>query len=206
MKATAKMAEIDTEKLLKRVCEGDSYAFELLLERYRAVVDNGARFAAKELEASSLTADYSLDDLTQEARMALYRAAVSYDAKGFADSVTFGLYAKICIRNAMISSVRRAAAKRRRRESAALKDFLASYGTRAQEAPDTAASDEPEEAVRELLSDARAESLSRYERDVLLLYLQGKSNSEIARSVGRDTKSVSNAIYRIKVKLRGLSK
>lgn len=201
MEAITKMAENDTLSLLSRVRDGDNFAFELLLKKYRALVDNASRSAQKELEASSLSAEFSLEDLTQEAQLALYRAAMSYDADKVADNVTFGLYAKICVRNAMISQLRRAASKRRRRERTALKEaYLASHGTGGD------ADDSNGKFTEKLLESGGDEVLSRYERDVLMLYLQGKSNSEIARSVGRDTKSVSNAIYRIKVKLKGLSK
>lgn len=201
-----KMDEIDTQALLRRVNDGDSFAYELLAEKYGALVERAARSAARYLEEMSTLTEFSLEDLKQEAQLALYRAAKSYDAEKVSDNVTFGLYAKICIRNAMTSQIRRANSKRRRSEKAALEssllidgdnvgDFFEHYGGTVVQ----------NRSKGEILSDCE-KLLSGYERDVFILYMQGKSNFEISRLTGRDTKSVSNALYRIKVKLKGLSK
>jgi RNA polymerase sporulation-specific sigma factor len=45
-------------------------------------------------------------------------------------------------------------------------------------------------------------SLSNYEYKIWRLYLSGFSTSEIANQLNTDSKSVSNAIYRIRVKLK----
>ena len=196
------MTDKETLSLLKRVSEGDEYAFELLSDKYKTLTDTAAARAAISLESSALTTAESTEDLKQEAQLALYKAALRYDRDGMSDKVTFGLFAKICVRNAMISQIRRAAAKRRRHEKAAM-----SYERIAQE--DLSADVTSASAISRIELDRIIEksgsTLSDYERAVLMLYLQGKSSSEIALQQGRTAKSVSNAIYRIKVKLKGLS-
>ena len=52
----------------------------------------------------------------------------------------------------------------------------------------------------------KAEKLmSGYEKKVLKEYMSGKSAGEISKTVGRTEKSVNNALYRVKVKIKGLS-
>jgi len=195
------MTDKETLSLLKRISEGDEYAFEVLAEKYRTLTDTAASRAQKSLESSALADAENVWDLRQEAQLALYKAALRYDREGMADKVTFGLFAKICVRNAMISQIRRAAAKRRRHEKAAMSyEKLTETGT---------ADVTSERAIYglelERILQRSGSTLSEYERAVLMLYLQGKSSSEIAVIKGRSAKSVSNAIYRIKVKLKGLS-
>ena len=48
--------------------------------------------------------------------------------------------------------------------------------------------------------------LSDFEKSVFDLYINDKSTREIAEILGREEKSVSNALYRMKVKIKGLLK
>ena len=124
--------------------------------------------------------------------MALYNAVISFDLTQ--DKVTFGLYAKICVRNALISVGRANAADRRRRERAARiekqqkKMPIISFGEVA-----------PEEILEMLES-----SLSSYEKQVLQEFFSGRSATEAADTLGTDVKSVYNAAYRIRAKAKKL--
>jgi RNA polymerase sporulation-specific sigma factor len=62
-----------------------------------------------------------------------------------------------------------------------------------------------EEGMRDILTEFRS-ALSGYEKEVFEYYIVGKSVTEIAERLGKDEKSVSNALYRMKVKIRGLLK
>ena len=46
------------------------------------------------------------------------------------------------------------------------------------------------------------ENLSKFEREVLKHYLSGEKQSEIAKNLGKDVKSIDNTIQRIKSKLK----
>lgn len=195
------MSETETLDLLKRISDGDGFAFSELSSKYKTLTESASLRAAKSLEASGLSTADCIEDLRQEAQLALYRAALRYDREGMAGKVTFGLFAKVCVRNAMISQIRKAAAKRRRHEKAvsAAEELMAADGI-----------DETSERVLsnmelERILEKSGSTLSDMECAVLMLYLQGKSNVEIAHQMGRSAKSVSNAIYRMKVKLKGLS-
>lgn len=131
------------------------------------------------------------DDLLQDAAMALYDAALTFDMSQ--DKVTFGLYAKICIKNRLISIKRkekRSGKKSARYDEASQKQLRITSRR---------ASREKLEENEEILSQ-----LSSYERSVLLLYLNGHSYREIGLALKKSEKSVDNALYRIKSKLKKL--
>ena len=84
-------------ELLLHIQKGSSGAFVKLSEKYAPLLESETLRYVDSLSG----ADY--DDLRQGALVSLYRAALSYRPdKG----VTFGLYAKICISNALISYLR----------------------------------------------------------------------------------------------------
>lgn len=167
------------------VQSGDAESFEGLKLRYAPLIMNAvSSFAASETSRS---------DLEREAETALLKAAVRFDTEQ--SGVSFGLYAKVCIRNALISYMRKEQTKKRREERAALgagekkaKDIRFSYVS---ESRDT------EETVERISG-----VLSSYEKLVFGEYMSGKTVYEIAEAVGRSTKSVSNAMYRIKEKVK----
>jgi RNA polymerase sigma factor, sigma-70 family len=143
------------------------------------------------------------DDFKQEAVIALYKAAMTYESEN--DKVTFGLYAKICIRNRLCSVLRKA-------ERLFNKNI---YNSELYVSGDVYDIDEslpevelgPEELViaqenyKDLL-DQISKVLTAYERSVFDMYVDGKTYREIALLLNRTEKSVDNAIYRIKAKLR----
>jgi len=44
--------------------------------------------------------------------------------------------------------------------------------------------------------------LTKYEKKVLIMYIEGKSYKDIALTLGRNEKSVDNALFRARSKLR----
>ena len=88
---------------------GDETAFAALCRIYAPLILSMAdRFGSAD---GMETVDR--EDLRQEATVAFYRALRSYDADQ--SSVSFGLYAKICIRNRMISLLRRQRSRKNRK-------------------------------------------------------------------------------------------
>ncbi len=131
------------------------------------------------------------DDLYQEAAIALYSAAMSYDLE--CSEVSFGLYAKICLNNSLKSALRR----RKRQLAADNAQYEASAGQR------ESSFGQPDETKADVsLLLARIDGLlSDFERKVFRLYLGGYSHRFIAETLGRSEKSIDNAVYRIKKKL-----
>ncbi len=133
------------------------------------------------------------DDLLQEARIGLHKAIRGYDSEKCAD---FLPYAKTCIHNHIISAINEAKAQKHAalNRSVELESAtLFSYDT-------------PMEVVirREQLDNVLAgmeNKLSKLEKQVLFLYLDGLSYKKIAAILQISEKSVSNALCRIRSKL-----
>jgi len=101
----------------------DPDAFDVLSRRYSNLLDSMVRQFAPALgidEQSKVSEVLGIgyEELRQDAAMVLYRAACTYipDEGGKGGDVSFGLYAKICIRNAMISLLRRYNRQKKHRE------------------------------------------------------------------------------------------
>ena len=170
--------------LIARVKSGDDAGFAALADEYENLVR--ALVSSFLLKCKDLGAEY--DDLMQEAAMALYKAAVAYDLER--EEVTFGLFAKICITNKLISVQRkliRANVKK-----------TAKGGTEKQRVR------VPADDRQTVYKGTELGAFTRLERDVFNLYVEGCSYNEIAERLHRDVKSIDNAMYRIRRKLKGL--
>ena len=181
-------SKLENVELIEKVRNGDQQAFEQLLDRYKPLLDSSVQRFSNDAMFGSFE-----EDLRQEAILVFYNAILSYDLGS--DGVEFGLYAKICITNALISQLR----KMERRESEQL------FGVLDEE--DAAMQDEPsvnlieQESLQKIDSIIR-ESLSDYEYRIWCQFASGKTAKEIGASANVNEKSVTNAIYRIRKKLR----
>ncbi len=183
-----------TGVLVEAVKRGDSAAFEVLLEMYTPLIES---LVAARLE-SELYSLYA-DDFKQEARMVFYNSILAYDTEQF--EVEFGLYAKICITNALVTQFRTL----KKRESEMLSGVFEGewFASHAEDEPSVRFLDE--ERLKKLYSVIR-ENLSEFEYNVWWLHVYGMTSPKIAERLGRDRKSVENAICRIRKKLRALLK
>ena len=114
------------------------------------------------------------DDFLQESKMAFYNSVLTYNASC---EVTFGAYAKVCVRNRLVSCVRTFNSQKRQ---------------------ETLLARELEKKLFSLAQDC----LSAYERKIFTFYIRGERAKEISQKIGKSERSVNNAIYRIKVKLK----
>ncbi len=170
------------QKRILAAKSGDESAFAELTKQYAPLIDS---MTGKYLRLFEGAEDY--EDLRQEAVLAFYRAVCSYDPDRAA--VSFGLYAKICLRNRMVSLLRKNHSEKKHNTTAAKLEETATLPPRY-----------PSEL--RALSETAARLLTPYEKTVLFLYLDGKSYREIALSLGRTEKSVDNALFRAKSKLK----
>lgn len=174
-----------TAQLIAKIRNGDNSAFEELCEQYIALLDSLSR----KYSAMCSDDEGENDDFLQEAKMAFYKAASKYDLNQ--NKVTFGAFAKRCIANKLISCVRRANSKKRRKNKSveyvnneSLQDTVIRH-----------------ELGEKLISLAEA-SLSDYEMLIFKLYVSGKRAKEISARINRSEKSINNAIFRIRSKLK----
>ncbi len=178
-------------ELIARVKSGDGEAFECLLSMYTPLIESSvSKFLVDEL--------YSLyaDDFRQEATIVFYNSILAYDMEQY--NVEFGLYAKICINNALISQFRQLCKRIPERLSLTRCDELF-----AGDLEDPSAKIVELEDLKKLYSVIR-KNLSEFEYEVWCLYVVEKSSSNIGKRLGKDERSVSNAIYRIRKKLSAL--
>jgi len=142
---------------------------------------------------SSVAYSFSLpvsehEDLCQEGRMALYRAAMSYDGK----SARFSTYAVTCMTNAMINF-----AKKYKLQSAGNV-----YGVSPEDCIQGESGVLSSVELEELLSTDGFANLSIYERRVMSMRLSGYKTGEIAKKLGKEPKSVENTLFRARQKLK----
>ena len=175
--------------MIEKIKLGDDRSFELLSVRYKPLITGTAHSFDTTAKGEGITGFFA--DIRQELTYALYKAALSFDTKQ--EKVTFGLYAKRCLENRAISLLRKFRSEKRR-ESDLKKSLEKQHGSRSsffgipgKEAPS--------------LEKAK-EELSSYELSVLEKYLDGMRVADIAREVGRTPKSVSNALFRCRAKVR----
>ena len=181
----AEMQNCEAAALVLRVRQGEQAAFSALLNMYEPLIAKRVGVFAAGLSHEDT------EDLRQVALVAFYRAACGFDMAQ--SEVEFGLYAKICMDNAMVSHLR---VLRRHEQTLPLLD---SIGDAAAEDPAGRVMDE--EATALLLSRIRG-VLSPYEYRVWTLYVAGHRTGEIARLLQKPPHSVENAVYRIRQKLR----
>jgi RNA polymerase sporulation-specific sigma factor len=164
-------------------------AFEQLLLAYRPLVESATTSICERTHAY-------VDEVRAEAEYALYCAALSYDTEQ--EALTFGLYAKICIRNRLVTLfIRKKPDAPVSLDELYHRENLEEYSD-VHIPPDTVAD---AEAVRLLYHKIKG-VLSSYEMAVFRLWVEDYSAKEIAEKLGRDEKSVTNAIGRALAKLR----
>lgn len=170
--------------LLSRTKAGEESAFFEIAEQYKPLIESCVCYFNSKLPH---------EELQQEALIALYRAACSYDPD--VSNVSFGLYAKICINNSLISLSRNVA----KYESVAIDDYEIDSDVNVDLDPSVDYINR--ESFIKLDKFVR-DHLSSYEYSVFRLYLDGYRVKEIASILSKTEKSVTGAIMRLKIKLR----
>ena len=189
----AVLGDIELQKLAS---DGDTMAEEALAERYLPLVNSCAK---------SLTLfGGEGKDLSQEGVFGLLSAIRSFDPS---NGAAFRTYAEHCIRMRLLSAVKSAS----RLKHFPLNDSMSLEQLSEESDPRLSAVLEelhrnPEDVVlaresQEELYKALSECLSKYERKVFSLYLDGRSYQEIGAQLGKNIKSVDNAVQRIRRKL-----
>ena len=172
------------ETLCILAASGDRIAEEVLVLRYNRLVRICAR-------PYFLTGGDS-EDLIQEAMFGLLKAIREFDSERDA---SFRTFAEVCIRNRIRSVITAAA----RGKHAPLNNSIPMEAL-----PDMISG--PEESLIDREEDSERlrrleDRLSSLEKSILSLYLAGLTYDEIGRQLGRSSKSVDNAIQRIRRKV-----
>ena len=180
----------DIVELILRARSGQESAFAELKDIYRPLIEASVRRFR-----SDVMSYQDGEDLYQEALVHFCNSVCSYDCGS--DGVEFGLYAKICIDNGLVSFIR-AYNRRNRLRAVSLEEQVEPALA---DAGDLLSSIVERERMAMLVRQINKQ-LSDLEKRVWWMYVSGASVSTIADKIGIENKSVSNAIYRIRKKLK----
>jgi RNA polymerase sporulation-specific sigma factor len=196
----AQPGELADAYLVAQAKRGDSVAYDRLVRRYRSFV---------RLKASSyFLLGGESEDLIQEGLVGLYKAV--RDFRSDRES-SFRNFAELCITRQMITAVKTASRNKHaplnQSVSFATSPSAAGEGDSTLEdilpgshVEDPASRVISTEELRSLV-DCLTSVLSSLESEVLTCYLDGRSYEEIAERLECDTKTVDNALQRVKRKV-----
>src|ERR1700693_1139823 len=193
--------ELEDLQLVMRARNGDGGALDTLIRRYNGFVG---------LKASSYClAGGDSDDLIQEGLIGLYKAVRDFRTD---KETSFRSFAELCVTRQIITAIKTAT----RFKHAPLNTYISFSHTPAGQEGDgecTLGDALPGPAVREpsvmVVSTEELQSLvmclgtglSPLEADALRLYLEGSSYEDMAERLGCDTKTIDNALQRVKRKI-----
>src|SRR6202163_3435718 len=193
--------ELEDLQLVLRARNGDEGAMDSLLRRYHGFV---------RLKASSyFLAGGEGDDLVQEGLIGLYKAVRDFRTD---KETSFRSFAELCVTRQIITAIKTAT----RFKHAPLNTYVSFSHTppRQDSGRERSLRDAlPGPAVREpsvmVVSTEELQSLvmclgtglSSLEADALRLYLEGSSYEDMAERLGCDTKTIDNALQRVKRKI-----
>jgi RNA polymerase sporulation-specific sigma factor len=146
------------------------------------------------------------EDLIQEGTIGLFKAVRDYDENAGAGFATF---ATMCVKRQIDSAIK----NYNRKKHSPLNSYVSisvsgtgEPGMYDEDIPDRSIAANPEKAVlikekHEAMWERMNNELSPFELKVVNLYLEGRSHSDIAQKLGKDVKSIDNALQRIRGKL-----
>ena len=193
--------ELEDLQLVVKARNGDNAAMDQLIRRYTGFV---------RLKASSyFLAGGDNDDLLQEGLIGLYKAVRDFRTD---KETSFRSFAELCVTRQIITAIKTAT----RFKHAPLNSYISFSHTPAGQDPDGECTlgdalpgpgvDDPSICVistEELQSlvFTLGTGLSQLESDALRLYLEGASYEDMAEDLGCDTKTIDNALQRVKRKI-----
>lgn len=190
-------SELSDNEIIKKIAEKEEGAVEYMMQKYGGLVKKEVR--------TVFLIGAETEDLTQEGMIGLFKAVRDYEPDKGASFFTFATH---CVRN----QIKTAISASNRKKHTPLNTYISIYaestedGLSLVELEADKSDCNPEELIiaREQKSDLmnKIESeLSKYEKKVIDLYLEGLSYADIADKLGKTEKSIDNALFRIRGKL-----
>ncbi|MCM1159090.1 MAG: RNA polymerase sporulation sigma factor SigH [Bacteroidales bacterium] len=188
------------EELVALTNQGDHEATEYLLKKYSPLVKKSIR------TLYLIGAD--TEDLSQEGMIGLFKAIQHYETE---NSATFYTFAKLCIDRQIYSAIKAS----NRKKHSPLNTYISFYSRINEDEVELidnleAGNDSnPEHIILDRENTSHIEKLleehlSKMEKEILPLYLDGLSYADIALSLNKPVKSVDNAVQRIREKVKRL--
>lgn len=190
---------LSDDQLVALVHAGQSLALDYLIHKYRSFVKAKAR--------TYFLIGADREDIVQEGMIGLYKAIRDYKGDKLS---SFKAFAELCVTRQIITAIKTAT----RQKHIPLNSYVSLDKPIYDEESDRTLLDviagstagDPQEMLvnREKFGDMELkmkELLSSLERQVLTLYLDGRSYQEISLELNRHVKSIDNALQRVKRKL-----
>lgn len=178
------MKENVTPEEIEQARSGNEPALAAIIAKEMPLIRRLARRASRP--------GLDFDDAVQEGLIGLFRAIQQFNPQGGA---SFSTFAAVCVQNAITGAQRSAG----RKKHAPLNQSVPIPQNQSIPGPEEQAI--ASEQVSLTLEKVRT-SLSGFEKKVLRLVLVGYSNAQIAHRLGKDKKSIENALLRARRKLR----
>ena len=176
---------------------GDNNALEFIIDKYNDIVNiKASKFFANGVER---------EDIIQEGLIGLYKATKSYNIE---KQNSFKSFANLCIERQLITSIKSANRQKNIPLNSAFSLNAPVYEDEDIDVLgviDNKTAEDPLETITkkeyyDFIEKKMDESLSDFEKKVLVEYKKGKSYNDIAIKVNSKIKSVDTAIQRIKKK------
>ena len=185
-----KWDQLTDEQLIENINAGETLCMDVLIERYKRQVRNQAR--------PLYLIGGDSDDLIQEGMLGLFKAIRDYRPD---KSDSFEAFASLCISRQLYSAIQAAG----RLKHAPLNSYV-ELSPELGEQADGLKGRSPEELLidQENIRSLQEEILKAatpLEQKILEAYLNGQSYTEIAQRLGKEPKSIDNALQRIRRKL-----
>jgi RNA polymerase sporulation-specific sigma factor len=193
--------ELEDRRLALLARNGDKRAEDELIRRYTGFV---------RMKASSyFLAGGDSEDLIQEGLIGLYKAVRDYRSD---KETTFRSFAELCVTRQIITAIKTAT----RLKHQALNHYVSFGQTPAGQENDgdctlgeALPGSRVDDPVVQVISTEELQSLvfclgtglSKLEADALRMYLEGSSYEDMAEGLGCDTKTIDNALQRVKRKI-----
>lgn len=190
------LSDYEAIKIIQENGSKANQAYEFLLKKHAGLVK-------RELRTMFLIGAET-EDLAQEGMIGLIKAIRSYEGDKGAG---FSTFATLCIRRQMQTAVNTS----NRKKHSPLNNYISFYAPKSEDGTQVgddieAQVSNPEDLMlaqeQQAVFQERIETrLSKLEKKVLVLYLDGYSYQGIAEELGKKEKSVDNALQRIRAKL-----
>lgn len=191
--------DINDYEVLSMVADNEE-ATELLFDKYKPLIVG----LAKKIYGMAQNTGFDLNDLVQEAMIGFSTAINTFDEN---KDTTFFTYAKTCIERRLYSLIKSASRFKHQllNESYSVEDLATDSRSLENLLEDSASNPETklidDENTRELIKNIQ-KTLTNLESAVFELKISGFTYKEIAEILDKDSKSIDNAISRIKTKVQ----
>lgn len=191
--------QMTDEEIISAIKEGDEQALAFLLEKYKDLVNGKV--------SKYFIIGAEREDIIQEGMIGLFKAIQNFDSQ---KQNTFRTFANVCVERQLITAIKSS----NRQKHIPLNSYL-SLNTSAYQNEDDSVElidtfdsntvEDPLETImkKEYFQEVENtidKTLSKFEKQVLHCFIQGKSYGTIAQKLDAPVKSVDNAIQRIRKK------